>query len=67
MRTNNKKIREDCEKMSAGLEMAKTVEFNGYTKADLDADLDEGATLDAEIAREEAATKAKKDRRDNCL
>ena len=65
MRHNNKKIREQCEEMSAGLEMAKDVEFNGYKKADLDADLAEGARLDAEIERDEAALKAKKTRRDD--
>lgn len=50
--------------MSAGLAQAAAVEFNGFKKADLDADLAEAATLDAEIAEPEAALKAKKDRRD---
>lgn len=64
MGNNNKKLREECEQMSAGLAQAPEVEFNGLKKADLDADLAEGAALDEEIAQEEAATKAKKDRRD---
>ena len=50
--------------MSAGLAQAPDVEFNGFKKADLDADLAEGAALDAEIAEDEAALKTKKDRRD---
>jgi len=64
MAVNVKEIKEQCERMSAGLSQAPTVEFNGYKKADLDADLAEGATLDMQIAEEEAATKIKKDRRD---
>lgn len=64
MAINLKKIKNDCETMSAGLAQAPNVEFNGLTKADLDADLAEGGQLDAEIAEEEAALKAKKDRRD---
>jgi hypothetical protein len=65
MRINTKKIKEQCEEMSAGLAQEPDVEFGGYKKADLDADLAEGAALDMEIAQEEAALKAKKDRRDN--
>lgn len=65
MRINVKEIKEQCEQMSAGLAQAKDTEFNGFTKADLDADLAEGAALDLEIAEEEAALKAKKDRRDS--
>jgi hypothetical protein len=64
-KVNVKEIREQCEKMSAGLAQAPSVEFNGYTKSDLDTDLAEAANLDMEIAQEEAALKAKKDRRDN--
>lgn len=65
MPINVKKVRSECEEMSAGLAQAPEVEFNGFKKADLDADLAEGATLDTEIAQDEAALKAKKDRRDN--
>lgn len=65
MKVNVKEIKTLCEKMSAGLAQAPEVEFNGFKKADLDADLAEGATLDTEIAEDEAAIKAKKDRRDN--
>ena len=64
MPINLKRIKTECEEMSAGLAQVPNVEFNGLTKADLDADLAEGAQLDAEIAEAEAALKAKKDRRD---
>jgi len=64
MPINVKKVRTECEEMSAGLAQASDVEFNGYKKADLDADLSEGATLEAEIAQDEAALKTKKDLRD---
>jgi len=64
MGVNVKEIKEQCERMSAGLAQAPEVEFNGFKKADLDADLAEGAALDTEIAVEEAATKIKKDLRD---
>src|SRR4051812_39141026 len=65
MPINIKKIKDECREMSAGLEQAKDVEFNGLKKADLDADLAEAAALEVEIAKDEAALKAKKDRRDN--
>ena len=64
MPINVKKARTECEEMSAGLAQAPQVEFSGLKKADLDADLAEGATLEAEIAQDEAALKTKKDLRD---
>lgn len=65
MPINVKKVRAECEEMSAGLAQAPEVEFSGLKKADLDADIAEGAALETEIAQDEAALKAKKDRRDN--
>jgi hypothetical protein len=60
-----KKIREECDRMSAGWEQSPDTEFNGIKKSDFDAERAEAAAMDSEIEIEEAAIKAKKDRRDN--
>ena len=65
MGVNVKKIREDCNQMSAGWEQAADVEFNGIKKADFDAERAEATALDNEIEDDEAAIRAKKDRRDD--
>jgi hypothetical protein len=65
MAVNVKRIREDCNQMSAGWELAPDVEFNGIKKSEFDADRAACAAIDAEIEDDEAAIKAKKDRRDD--
>jgi hypothetical protein len=65
MGVNIKQIREECDQMSAGWELAPDVEFNGITKAQFDRDRAEALALEDEIKRDEAALKAKKDRRDD--
>lgn len=61
MAINIKRIKEDCDQMSAGWEQAADVEFNGIKKADFDAKRTAADALEAEIDQDEAALKAKKD------
>jgi len=65
MAVNVKEIRRNCQRMSAGWEQARDVEFNGISKTEFDGDLDQCTALDDEIEIDEAALKAKKDRRDD--
>lgn len=65
MAVNIKEIREQCAVMSAGLSQAPDIEFNGIIKAAFDAKRGAAAALEDEIAVDEAALKAKKDRRDD--
>lgn len=60
-----KRIKQECNEMSAGWEQAAGVEFNGIKKADFDADRAAALAVEDEIEDDEAALKAKKDRRDD--
>lgn len=64
MAVNVKKIREECNRMSAGWAQSPETEFNGIKKSEFDAERAEAAAMDTEIEIEEAALKAKKDRRE---
>jgi hypothetical protein len=63
-KVNVKEIREECDRMSAGWENSPDTEFNGIKKEEFDAERAAARALDAEIEADEAATKAKKTRRD---
>ena len=65
MAVNVKKIREDCDEMSAGWEQAPDVIFRGIKKSNFDTKRTAARDLEAEIEADEAAVKAKKDRRDD--
>ena len=64
-KVNNKEVREQCNRMNdAWVEGAPTVEFNGISQADFQADIADAANDDAEIADLEAQLNMKRDVRD---
>ena len=65
MPVNVKKIRNECDEMSAAWEQAKDVEFNGVKKTDFDGDRTAARAIETEIEEDEAALRAKKARRDD--